>query len=88
MSMMRYSASATFLLLLELLLEPDSESDTLPLDAEPALEADDAMLSAWLFSDRANAPAAHINRMIKVIFIYTSLTGQIKQYKGERDACT
>ena len=31
----------------ELLLEPCSESDTLPLADEPALEADEARLSAW-----------------------------------------
>jgi hypothetical protein len=32
--------------LFELLLEPANESDTLPLDAEPALDAEEATLSA------------------------------------------
>jgi hypothetical protein len=58
--------------LCELLLEPAKESDTLPLDAELALDADDARLSAWAFIAVASKPAAHINRMVKVIFIYTS----------------
>jgi hypothetical protein len=40
---------------LELLLEPVIESDTLPDEAEPALEADEAKLSAW--AGRAMAAA-------------------------------
>jgi hypothetical protein len=45
--MTRYWPAATFLSSpLELLLEPPIESDTLPEDSEPALDADEAELPA------------------------------------------
>jgi hypothetical protein len=55
----------------ELLLEPPIESEMLPEDAEPALDADDATLSAWAGTDMAAAAAsarasARVN-VVKVI---------------------
>src|SRR5471032_2516153 len=61
--MMRYSPSATLRLSPpELLLEPLSESEMLPLEAEPALDADEAKLSALACRARPSAPAATMRR--------------------------
>jgi hypothetical protein len=58
------------------LLEPDSESDTLPLDADPALDADEAKLSAWACKARPSALAATINRKELFINIFLNSANQ------------
>jgi hypothetical protein len=60
------------------LLELDSESDTLPLEAELALEADDAKLSACAFKARPSAATAAIKR--KEHFINISSTRQMSEF--------
>jgi hypothetical protein len=56
MSITRYSPAATRLSSPELLLDAPIESDTLPDEAEPALEAEEAaVLAAW--AGRAQAAA-------------------------------
>jgi hypothetical protein len=68
--------------LCELLLELDSESDTLPLEAEPALEADEAMLSACAVKAKPSAPMAAIKR--KEHFINISSTRQMRNFTPQK----
>jgi hypothetical protein len=52
----------------ELLLDPCSESDTLPLEADPALDADD-VLSACAVMARPRAAARMAPRAMLIVFM-------------------
>jgi hypothetical protein len=54
---------------LELLLEPPIESEMLPDDAEPALDADEATLSAWAGRVHAAAASARASARVKVVTV-------------------
>ena len=64
------------------------ESEMLPDEAEPALEADEATLSAWAGKDMAaaaNARASARVRFVKVMVSFSSILG-ITMVQGPRSA--
>jgi hypothetical protein len=68
-SITRYWPAATFLSLCELSLEVPSESEMLPEDAEPALDADEATLSAWTGDAQAAARVARQSMRARMVLI-------------------
>ena len=57
--------------LVELLLEPFSDVEMLPLDADPALDAEDAKLSAWAGAARAAVVASRPRARVVFVMVFS-----------------
>jgi hypothetical protein len=68
----------------ELLLEPLSDVEMLPLEAEPALDADDAKLSARAWALRPAASRAAIKRWRAMVMVRSWWGNRLKDVAGQR----